>query len=336
MTGLIITLAILSGVPLLGFVYQQCGAWLDRRTFTPPGRLVRVSGCELHVWEQGTGAPAVVFESGIAASSLSWAYVQTELAQSLRTISYDRAGLGWSKLPRTPYALELLVRHLEDVLAKTRIDGPYILVGHSFGGLLVRAFAAAHPQNVKGLVLVDPVSIAYWAAASPRDLQRLKIGASFSRRGALLARFGVVRFALAAASLRNRRITAAIARVSAGKATSTLNRLVGEVLKLPPSALPVLRAEWSVPKCFEAMARHLEILPQCAAAAAAMDLQEDIPLVILSAATATEAELHERDRWVANRAHSKHCVIPGTGHWLHLERPDLVAAAVREIVQFRS
>ncbi len=331
MSVFVVALAILIGVPLLGIVYQQCGAWLDRRRFTAPGRLVRVSGCDLHVWEQGSGERAVIFESGIAASSLSWTYVQPELAKEFRTISYDRAGLGWSKLPRTPYALELLVTHLACVLSDAHIKGSCILAAHSFGGLLIRAFAAAHPDDVAGLVLVDPVSVDYWAGALPRDLYRLKMGASFSRRGAWLARLGVVRLALAAAKFRNRRITAAIARVSAGKATSTLARLVGEVQKLPPSVLPVVRAEWSLPKCFEAMARHLTILPECAREAAGLEIPANIPIKILSASTATEGELQERDRWVADRAHSSHRVIPGTGHWLHLERPEIVAAAIREM-----
>jgi pimeloyl-ACP methyl ester carboxylesterase len=331
LTWVWVVVSVLVALPLFGILYQHIGAWLDRRKYPPAGRMLHLAGCDLHVWEQGSGSPAVIFESGIAASSLSWAHVQPELAKELRTCSYDRAGLGWSSLPRTAYTLELFVAHLETLLANAKIEAPYILVGHSFGSLLIRAFAAVHPTSVAGLVLVDPVSIESWAAATPRDLQRLRAGAYFSRRGALLARFGIVRFALAAASLRHKGLTKTIAKVSAGKATATLTRLVGEVQKLPPAVLPVARAEWSLPKCFEAMARHLEILPQCAAAIKQMELPPGVPVAILSASTATERELHERESWIQDRLGSNHRVVPGTGHWLHLERPDVVAAAVREV-----
>jgi pimeloyl-ACP methyl ester carboxylesterase len=79
------------------------------------------------------------------------------------------------------------------------------------------------------------------------------------------------------------------------------------------------------------MARHLEILPQCAAAINQMELPPGVPVAILSASTATESELRERDSWVQHRLGSSHRIISGTGHWLHLERPDVVAAAVREL-----
>ncbi len=297
---------------------------------------MHVQGARFHIWEQGSGLPAVVFESGIAASSLSWTRVQPSLATAFTTVSYDRAGLGWSSLPPSPLTLKLLTSHLEALLASSCVRPPYVLVGHSFGGILIRAFASAHPEKVAGLVMVDPVSLDSWANASPASLRRLQRGAYFSRRGALLARFGVVRFALAMAGLRRRRLTNAIARVTAGQASSTLSRLVGEIRKLPPSALRVARAEWSLAKCFESMARHLESLPSSATAANGMPLPAGTPLVILSAATSTEAERRERENWTRSVFQARHRVVPETGHWLHLERPDAVIDAVHEVLALGS
>ena len=79
-----------------GIVYQVIGAWRDRQRFPPPGRLVEVSKRRIHIHAIGEGTPAVVFESGMGASCLSWTQVQPAVAQFSRAVSYDRAGHGWS------------------------------------------------------------------------------------------------------------------------------------------------------------------------------------------------------------------------------------------------
>jgi pimeloyl-ACP methyl ester carboxylesterase len=311
--------------------YQFFGAAIDRRRYKPRGRLVPVNGRKLHLFEQGEGAPAVVLEAGLAASSLSWAYVQPRIAQFTRTVSYDRAGLGWSEAGGRRN-LDEIANELHQLLVEARVAGPLVLVGHSFGALIVRSFAYRYPNATAGLVLVDPVSIKAWAHCSEADRKRLALGAKLSRRGARLARLGVVRFAVAAARLPSKRITAGIARASAGNATSMLGRLVGEIQKLPAELVPVVRAQWCLPKPFHAMAEYLECLPDAALAASQIGIPAELPVTILSAANATSEELAEREEWIAGRRNGRHIQIPDTGHWLHLERPDVVAEAVREIV----
>ncbi len=315
-----------------GIAYQYLGEYRDRKRFPPPGRLIPIEGCVLHVSEQGTGVPAVILEAGIAATSLSWSSVQPEIARFTRVASYDRAGLGWSGRCSQPRTLRGFTRQLSILLDQTRIPPPYVLVGHSFGGLLIRAFCSEHPNQVAGLVFVDPVSLQAWAGCTEQEKRRLEFGVKLSLRGAWLARLGIVRLALAAASAHGQRLTKFITRASAGPATPFLARLVGEIRKLPPAVLPAVVAQWCRPKCFEAMAQHLAALPHCAQQASVLPLPSDTPFVVLSAATATDDELHERNTWVRESTSGRHLKIENTGHWLQLERPDAVVEAVKEIV----
>ncbi|MDQ2844546.1 MAG: alpha/beta hydrolase [Acidobacteriota bacterium] len=315
-----------------GVVYQQIGAQRDQRRFREPGRLVPVrGGCRLHLYETGNGTPAVVLEAGIAATSLSWSHVQPLVSKFTRAASYDRGGLGWSERCNAPLGLTALTEQLAELLLNSGIEPPYILVGHSFGGLLIRAFAHEYPEKVAGLLMVDPVSIQAWAVCSDGDKRRLATGVRLSRRGSWLARLGIVRATLAAASASHKRLTKTVAKLSAGKGTSTLQRLVGEVQKLPPEVVPIVRSHWSRPECFTAMASYLECLPGCAEEAIKMAIPPEIPLTILSAANATTDELHERESLALQSQRGRHYVVQNTGHWLHLERPDLVAASIREL-----
>ena len=297
--------------------------------------LLTDTGCyRLYLNQQGTGSPAVALESGIAATSLSWSYVQPLVAEFTRVCSYDRAGLGYStpcRLARTP---DQFARELRTLLTRAAVSPPYVLAGHSFGGLLARAYACLHPNEVAGIVMIDPVSLQHWAGASAQELQRLAYGVRLSRRGALLARVGVVRFALWLLASGGRRLPKIIARASAGKGTPAIDRLMGEVQKLPPETWPVLLAHWSQSKPFLSMAEHLAALPDSASSVSRMQISRHIPVTILSAATATSAELAEREGWARQSFRGRHIQLPDCGHWLHLERPDAVAETIREMVEY--
>jgi len=161
-----------------------------------PGTFVRVGRHRLHYRCEGDGTPAVVFDAGIAASSLSWSRVQPEVARFTRACSYDRAGLAWSDLSDTPRTMPTLVGELHQVIAHAQVGAPVVLVGHSFGALVIRAYARAHPSEVAGLVFVDPLHPEEWCDPSSEQRRRLRGGILFSRVGEGLARTGLVRFLL--------------------------------------------------------------------------------------------------------------------------------------------
>ncbi len=319
-----------------GVLYQTIGTYRDARRNPAPGRLVEAGGVRLHLNEQGAGQPVVVLESGIAATSLSWALVQPEIAAFAHVCSYDRAGLGWSAECSTPRTVEQMVSELDALLSSAALPAPYILVGHSFGGLLVRAYAYLKPEQVSGLLLLDPVSLEYWADCPTDGRQRIDLGAKLSRRGALLARLGIVRLALSALASDGRRFPKLVARATAKQGTKTMQSLLGEIQKLPPEVWPLVRAHWSLPKCFRSMASYLERLPENAGTALSLTTPPDIPVIILSASTATELELRERDSWVGQSARGRHIRVEECGHWVQLEQPEVVVAALRELIETAS
>ena len=326
-----IILGSLAAILTAGLAYQAFGRYRDRRRFPPPGHLIAIDHRRLHLREQGSGSPAVILEAGIAGSSLGWALVQPEIAEFTRACSYDRAGLGWSDAVTPPASVPRMIADLDALLFHIG-PPPYVLVGHSFGGLLVRAYAHHRPEAVAGLVLLDPVSLAFWSNCSEREKQRLMVGASLSRRGAVLARIGVVRLALTALLSGGRTFPKIMARASAGKARSTLDRIVGEIQKLPRDVWPYIASHWSNPKCLLAVAAYLECLPASAEAALSMPVPSSVPVTILSASNATRAELDERDRWARASDRGRHVRLEHSGHWVQLEAPEVVVDAVRQLV----
>lgn len=317
----------------LGWLYQRAGLKHDARHYPPQGLLFSRRGRYLHVQQQGSGEPAIVLEAGLAASSLSWARVQPLLAEHSTTTSYDRAGLGWSTALYSQPSLAQMLDDLHAVVAWAGRGEPVVLVGHSFGAVLLLAYAQRFPQHVAGLVLVEPVSLLAWSKCSAADQHRLQVGARLSRRGAWLAEFGVVRAALALLLHGGQRWSQQIGRHAAGPGAATLERLTGEVSNLPRELWPLVAAQWSRPQSFRTMAATLEALPVCAADAGLPSLPAELPVAVLSSASATPEELRERDSWLMGLLEAEHRVLPASGHWLHLERPGEVAEAIRWCVE---
>jgi pimeloyl-ACP methyl ester carboxylesterase len=294
--------------------------------------MVDIGGRRLHVQISGESGPTVVLESGLAATSLTWALVQPLIAGFARVISYDRAGLGWSDDAAGPATALNAVHELELLLDRAGLPPPYVLVGHSFGGLIARIFQQRHSELVAGLVLVDPVVRDEWRDPTPQRRAMLGRGVMLSRRGATLARMGVVRFALTRLTSGSQRIPGLMGKLFAGRGAGTANRLVGEVRKIPREHWPAVAAHWSEARAFRTMADYLENLPLSVG-----QLDEDrdlrnLPIVILSSANTPPQGMaeHERDARLSTRG--EHLVVANTGHWINLDAPGAIADAVRRIL----
>ncbi len=298
--------------------------------------MIDIGCCRLHVIESGADGPSVIFESGISATCLNWTQVRSEVASFARAYAYDRAWLGWSDPRSSMRTTSTLVEELHALLDAAKVPAPYILAGHSFGGMLVRAYAAKYPDQVAGLVLVDPLSPGEWLNIPPAKSRTLGLGVKLARRGALLARIGVVRASLALLMGGGRRVPKVIAKLSSGRGESVVSRLVGEVSKMPPETWPMVRAHWCQVKSFRGLAAYLESLPASAVQANALVEPLNLPVIVLSAASSTAEQLKERDALARRSPHGQHIIAAKSGHWIQLDEPELVVQAVREMVRLTS
>ncbi len=288
--------------------------------------MVEAGGGRFHVHETGSGPVTVVLEAGIAATSISWALVAREVSKFARVIAYDRAGLGWSELLDTPRTPSRIAVELRAVLGAVAAKPPYILVGHSFGGLVVERYAIDYPSEVSALVLVDVLSPNEFYPLIPERRAMLAKAVALSRRGGTLARLGVVRLCLGLVLGGNQVLPKLAARVSSGQGGEGFTkRLAGEVGKLPRDVWPMIAHHWSMPKSFEAMARHLEQLPESSKEMAGAILPEK-PVTVISAAS------NKLGPGVVLPAGARMVTAERSGHWVQLDEPELVVEAIRAMV----
>jgi len=153
--GLLVFLAFLLA---MGAVYEAVASANDFRKYPMPGKLIDMGGYRLHLYctgERTAGQPTVILEAGAGEASPDWGLVQPEIAKATRVCSYDRAGYAWSDPGPLPRTSDHLAEELHRLLTVAGEEGPYVLVGHSFGGHIIRLFAHRYPQEVMGVVLVD-------------------------------------------------------------------------------------------------------------------------------------------------------------------------------------
>ncbi len=178
----------------IGCLYQAIATACDRQIHPPPGSLVDIDDCRLHMQTDGWGQPAVVLEAGLGGMSSAWGWIQPETAKFCRVVSYDRAGLGWSGPDTAPKTATLAAHRLHSLLHGIRVHPPYVLVGHSMGGLFIRVFADLFPGEVAGMVLIDAVHPDQHLRSDIINMH-MRSGFRFLRAVPLLTRLGYVRLA---------------------------------------------------------------------------------------------------------------------------------------------
>ena len=206
-----------------------------------------------------------------------------------------------------------------------------MLVGHSFGSFVVSAYAMRHAGKVAGLVLVDPAT--EWLTMTPHRARLLWGGRHLSRIGALLAHVGVVRACLALLTGGAPGAPRRFVRIFGATAARTLERLVGEVRKLPPDVHLIVQALWCQPKCFHGMADHLYTLERYRESIAAVRPPRDVPLVVISSREQPAEQLAEHRRFAEESAAGRHLIAVRSAHWVQFDEPELIVAVVRELIE---
>lgn len=294
-----------------GMIYENIFEARDRRFNPMAGRRFDVGGFKMHIDCAGEGTPAVILDSGLGDTYVSWRKVQPQIAKFTRVCSYDRAGLGYSEPSSQPRTSKVIAGELHALLQAAGIAPPYVLVGHSIGGYNVQLYASLYRSEVAGIVLVD--------ASHPAQLERLP--PEFKD--------------MLAAWMRKAEFTEYTMPFG-------LPRLLGEC-----GEDPVLRAaacNWHT--AVETVA-ELKSFSESAAQTAATGSLGDMPLVVLShdpqrrsgsfpvgiAKPANEAWEKMQEELVRLSTRGTQVIATGSSHDVQMDRPDVVIEGVRNVVE---
>jgi pimeloyl-ACP methyl ester carboxylesterase len=300
--------ARLAVLPLLLLLATQAVTSQIREEQPPaPGMHVWVGDHRLHLDCKGSGSPTVVFDAGLGGSSLDWTLVQPEVASFTRACAYDRAGYAWSDPGPMPRDAKSIVSDLERLLGNGSVAAPYVLVGHSLGGLIVQHFARQNPQRIAGLVLVD--------ATHEDQFRRLREAVG------------------PAGGLRTRRwslITTTDSYDVPEGLPEEIRRLAGAFV-VRPQSIVVVRSE-------------LSFLRRSSAPLVAAARLPDVPLVVIShrliapAAHTREGQFEQtwmelQQELAAMTRRSQHVIAGTEDHHIHIAEPQTVIDAVRGVVE---
>lgn len=315
---------------MAGCLYQSIGAQRDRRRYAGSGRWVQIDDeRRLYLLEKGEGCPTVLFEAGIAATNLNWSHVQEAVASFTSTASYDRSGLGWSSPARTARTPGNIAPELHSLLQRGGIKPPYILVGHSFGGLVMRRFAICYPEEVAGVVLVDPMRCEEWPPLDPSKQSQLDLGRKLMRFAIPAARCGFVRLAVTSLLGRSCRLSGMLAGAAGNGGKHALGRITCEVGKMPRHTWPIIAAHWSRPSYYAGMFSHVDAIPETVREMHSAEQIRGVPVLVLTPVSSKPLSDEELLRIGDN---TQQIIAESSEHWIHLDEPDLVVRSIREMV----
>jgi pimeloyl-ACP methyl ester carboxylesterase len=290
----------------------------------PPGELVDVGGHRLHLYCTGEGERTVLMDAGLGDFSLIMRPLQDELAATVRVCTYDRAGYGWSEPGPAPRTGERIVAELEALLEAAEEPGPFVLAGHSFGGLTMLMFAEAHPEQVAGVVLID--------SSHPRQDEA----------------FAAVPEFVTAQKDHMTDIEGIAARVEAGQVRAV------EMLRLAPRSLPLdLKYQWAAlyarPPSLGTTVAENDAWAETTGQVGGEGSLGDIPLIVIRAGlpiaeaepglTLTPKDAEQVDSiWrslqenhLTRSTNARIVVAENSGHYVYVDEPALVLDAIRDL-----
>jgi pimeloyl-ACP methyl ester carboxylesterase len=322
--------AVIGFLGVAGVLYQMIGSWRDRRRFASSGRFVNIgNGSKLFLLEMGMGEPTVLFEAGIGATHLNWCHIQESISDSARTASYDRGGLGWSSRGRTARTPGNIATELNEMLRRAGLKPPFILVGHSFGGLVMRRYASLYPEEVAGVVLIDPMRCEQWPPLDPAKQSQIDLGCRLIRFAIPVASTGFARLMVSLLFCRASHLSDHIVGAAGAHKRHVLTRIKTEVRKMPRKVWPAVAAHWSRPGFYAGIRSHIVSIPDTVTEMDATPPIREIPVTVLTPANSgalTQAHLNR----IGDSTNQ--VIAHNSEHWIHLDEPDLVLDAIRAMV----
>ncbi len=299
--------------------YQAAASAAELRQYPAPGQLIDVGGHRLHIYCLGQGEPTVVMEAGLSGWSTDWIRVQPEVAKSTRVCTYDRAGYGWSDPGPLPRDSHQVGSELHTLLSRSGIKGNIILVGHSQGGLFVQYYAKTYPQQVAGIVLVDSVhpeqSLSMHADVRKKYEGELRALTLLTK---ILAPTGLLRLA-------GRSET-----IIADKLPSEYQAMARSV-GFQSKAYRTLDEETASFEQSQAEVRDAGPLPNVPLAVISSSLVQDFPPGFTQGSI--KATWDELQTDLGKSATLPRVIASKSGHYIHLDQPELVIQTVLEIVK---
>ena len=326
--------AVAFGIPPVSYAETPANPGTQIKAPSPPGQLFDLGGYKLHLNCTGHGKPTVVLSAGAGDFSTDWALVQPKVASFARVCSYDRSGAAWSGLGPKPRTMYQEAFDLQRLLTAAGEQGPYVMVGHSLGGMVVRIFGEEHPKDVVGMVLVDAYS---------EDAQLNMAGKL--QRMRLLAKGRPV------PAVRERAASAdQLSDVEIQKINDFIHQMGAPKIEAPFDKLPVDAQQdrlWalSLPQNF---AEDDDYMAEISAEMYKQDQLQKyplgaIPLIVLTrsqydypgpaddAATLIREHKEQQAKMAQLSSNGIQVVVPNSGHHIQLDAPEQVVAAIKQV-----
>jgi pimeloyl-ACP methyl ester carboxylesterase len=319
-----LTLSIIAISLLTGIFYQVVSEALDRRKHPPQGELVDIGGFRLHLNCIGQGTPTVVMDAGAAAPSITWGLVPFEIAKFTRVCTYDRAGLGWSepnlKIPRTS---QQSVDELHSLLAQAGINPPYILVGHSLGGVNMRLYASQHPEDVVGLVLIDS---SHENQMTSEMWRRIKMQSWLYQVLRVVSQVGVLRL---------------IGEMNLLPILEDIKRKIQKYPLAVQTLFDTYKSFCYRPDYWATASSELANIKQSFEEVQSVTSLGSLPLIVLSQGAKDSTMSDERfQRWETLQldltklsSNSQRIIAENSGHLVQLDQPELVITVVQQLIE---
>jgi pimeloyl-ACP methyl ester carboxylesterase len=308
----IVEKCVRSSISIIGFpltLFQTIISKYHIYRYKPIGKFVNVGSRNLHAVVTGQGTPTVILESGMGGCSLDWSLVQPEISNYATVISYDRAGFGWSTKLMDQPTCKNYVDDLRCLLKNMNLKPPYLLVGHSYGGMIMRLFSTEYPDEVMGLNLIDATHESRYLPSNMNEnrIKQQEQNKKQFRLGYLLSPIAIPR--IIKRHIGANRLPSNVQKIvhALGYRNNTFKAVYSELLYAVDSAIQLQSAH---------------------------HLSPDLPVIVLSAGKQNEEWKQGQEELLNLSNHTKQIIVEDSWHSIQIHKPEIVISAVKSLLNY--